>query len=320
MDEPPIDCLCAGIIVSDHVCEPIPYMPKQGELILTPRTQLAVGGCASNVAVDMARLNRNVAILGRIGHDIFGQHLKQELSRQNVVCDYLSESTTSQTATTLIVNVKGEDRRFIHSVGANGEFDGREITPELISQSKILYLGGYLLPPSLSQKNVIDIFKVARAAGVTTVLDVVTPTQKDYWHDIKKALPYTDYFMPNDDEAELLTGLSDPVEQARKLRNAGAGTVLITCGDKGTVVISDKEEFRTNCFRVPFVDGTGSGDAFVAGFMHGLLGKKTLLDCVIRGSALGASAVRAVGATTSVFTGEELEDYLGQQTLEVLPL
>ncbi|MEZ6044909.1 MAG: carbohydrate kinase family protein [Planctomycetaceae bacterium] len=116
MTSPTIDCLCAGIIVSDHVCEPIAYLPKAGELILTPSTQLAVEWCASNVAVDLARLNCKAAILGRVGADIFGQHLKQELSRQQVICDHLIESTTAQTATTLIVNVKGRGPQ-VHSCG-----------------------------------------------------------------------------------------------------------------------------------------------------------------------------------------------------------
>ncbi|MEZ6044910.1 MAG: PfkB family carbohydrate kinase [Planctomycetaceae bacterium] len=152
------------------------------------------------------------------------------------------------------------------------------------------------------------------------MLDVVTPEQQDYWQDIQELMPYTDYFLPNDDEAELLTGLSNPVDQARKLRDAGAGTIVITCGDQGTVVMSEQEEFRTRCYKVPFVDGTGSGDAFVAGFMHGLLGTESLLNCVISGSALGASCVRSVGATTSVFHENELVEFINQQKLEALPL
>ena len=50
------DCLCAGIVVADHLCEPIEHLPQPGELVLTERTNLAIGGCAANVAVDLARL------------------------------------------------------------------------------------------------------------------------------------------------------------------------------------------------------------------------------------------------------------------------
>ena len=314
------DCLCAGVIVSDHVCEPIEYMPVAGELILSPKMHLTIGGCAANVAADVAKLKNRTAVLGCIGTDIFGQHVKTELSKQGVICDHLSESATVQTAATLIVNVKNEDRRFIHTVGANGEFTGKEITSELISQSKILYVGGYLLPPSLVQENLIEIFTIARELGVITVLDVVTPEQRNFWDDIKDLLAVTDYFLPNDDEAKLLTGLDNPIEQARKLRSAGAKTVVVTCGSEGTVVVSETEQFRTDCFKVPFVDGTGSGDAFVAGFMNGLLQQKSLLECVTCGSALGASCVQATGATEGVFNKEELEAFLAVNKLKALPL
>lgn len=53
MNDAPIDCLCLGIVVADHVCEPIDHLPRSGELVLTERTTLTLGGCAANVAVDL---------------------------------------------------------------------------------------------------------------------------------------------------------------------------------------------------------------------------------------------------------------------------
>lgn len=304
------DCLSAGVVVSDHVCEPIEHLPKAGELILSPAMHLTIGGCAANVAVDLAKLKRKVAVIGRIGNDIFGQHMNAALSEQNVICDHLAVSETAQTAATLIVNVKNEDRRFIHTVGANGEFSGKEITPELIREAKIVYLGGYLLTNSLTQKNVLDVFRTARALGVTTVLDVVTPEQINYWREIKEILPYTDFVLPNEDEGELLTGHSDPILQAQMLHEAGAKTAIVTCGPEGTIVWGEEYQFKTNGFTVPFVDGTGSGDAFDAGFIHGLLEEKSIQECVVYGSALGASCVQSAGATTGVFNHEQLTTFL----------
>ncbi len=66
-----------------------------------------------------------------------------------------------------------EDRRFIHCIGASQEFCGTEIDDALIRGSRVLYLGGYGLSESLSPANVAALFARARAAGVTTVLDVV---------------------------------------------------------------------------------------------------------------------------------------------------
>src|SRR5438552_486359 len=50
------DVLCAGIVVADHVCNPIPRVPAAGELVLTDRFLLTIGGCAANVAVDLTRM------------------------------------------------------------------------------------------------------------------------------------------------------------------------------------------------------------------------------------------------------------------------
>ena len=68
-----------GIVVADHVCEPISHVPCAGELVLTPRTHLSIGGCAANVAVDLVRLGRKAAIVGRVGDDPFGRFLIDSL-------------------------------------------------------------------------------------------------------------------------------------------------------------------------------------------------------------------------------------------------
>ena len=67
MSSPSYDCLCAGIIVADHVCQAIDHLPRPGELVLTDQMELTIGGCASNVASDLARLDRQVAIAGIVG-------------------------------------------------------------------------------------------------------------------------------------------------------------------------------------------------------------------------------------------------------------
>src|SRR5205807_137374 len=78
----------------------------------------------------------------------------------------------SYTSQTLIVNVAGQDRRFIHTFGANGEFRAADIPLERLASCRVLYLGGYLLLPHLQQEEVAAVFAAARARGVRTVLDV----------------------------------------------------------------------------------------------------------------------------------------------------
>tara|TARA_R110002095_G_scaffold14425_2_gene18241 strand:- start:4320 stop:5282 length:963 start_codon:yes stop_codon:yes gene_type:complete len=317
MSSPKYDCLCAGIIVADHVCKAIDHIPRPGELVLTDEMELTIGGCASNVAADLARLDRQVAIAGIVGQDVFGRYVEESLIQSGVHCDYLMKSDQLPTSGSFVINVQGEDRRFIHSVAANSLFTGETVTEEQIQSCRILYLGGYCLSEELSPENVETMFRIAQAAGVITVLDVVTPKPNDYWKMLKPVLPYSDYFLPNNDEGALITGESDPLRQARAFKEAGAKTVIITCGGEGSILMDDRGTIRSAVYPVNLVDGTGSGDAFVAGFIHGLLEGASPEECLTFGSALGHSCVRATGATAGIFTRSELNQFIGSHELQV---
>ncbi|MGE5191745.1 MAG: carbohydrate kinase family protein, partial [Deltaproteobacteria bacterium] len=310
------DCLCAGIVVADFVCAPVSRIPPAGGLEMTEAISPAVGGCAANVAIDLARLGRRAMVVGRIGGDMPGRFVRDELAGGGVDTGHLLESP-GQTSSTLVINVRHEDRRFIHAFGANALFDGSEITPELVRQAKVLYLGGFCLMPRLTGDRVAELFRMAREVHVPAVLDVVVPDAGACRAQLDKVLPWTDVFLPNADEARLLTGRADPLEQARQFRTAGAGTVVITGGSQGAVLVSPTETLRSGTFPVDFVDGTGSGDAFAAGFISGLIDSCSAERCLEMGSALGASCVRQAGATTGVFTRTELADFLSRHRLAV---
>jgi sugar/nucleoside kinase (ribokinase family) len=132
-------------------------------------------------------------------------------------------------------------------------------------------------------------------------------------------LPETDVFLPNTDEAAVITGSSDPCQQALRLREAGAHTVVITCGGAGTVAISGNARMRAAAHRVPFVGGTGAGDAFDAGYIAGLLAGANAEQCVAWGAALGASCVRSISATASVFNRAEAEQFMREYPLKIEP-
>jgi sugar/nucleoside kinase (ribokinase family) len=148
------------------------------------------------------------------------------------------------------------------------------------------------------------------------VLDVVL-LGKDYWDRLAKILPETDVFLPNDDEAAIITGLTDPVEQAECFRRAGAKTVVITLGSRGSILVSDHLRLRAGVYPVQFVGGTGSGDAFDAGYIVGLLDGEDPAGCLRWGSALGASCVRSTGATESVFNRAEAEAFMREHELMI---
>ena len=105
------------------------------------------------------------------------------------------------------------------------------------------------------------------------------------------------------------------IERVRA-RAIGAGTVVITCGGRGSVLVTEGMRLEAGVYPTSYVGGTGAGDAFDAGYIAGLLEEADPLRCLQWGSALGASCVRAVGATESVFTRAEAEAFMQAHPLE----
>ncbi|MDX1963571.1 MAG: carbohydrate kinase family protein [Pirellulales bacterium] len=315
------DCLCLGVIVVDHLCTPIPRMPRPGELVLARDLPLSIGGLAANAAIDLAKQDYRVAIAGAIGQDLFGDFALQTLAAANVQTAPLRRLPDVATSGTLILNIEGEDRRFIHTRGANALVKADDLPANLPASCRVLYIGGFLLMPELERQDQFrQHLQKLRQQGVKIVLDVVVPGTGNagelaYWPSFEHILPVVDYFLPNSDEAELITGLTDPAAQAEKFLSAGAGTVVITLGAQGTYAASRSERLRGGCYPMEYVGGTGSGDAFDAGFIAGLLRGEDLRGCIRWGSVLGASCVRALSATDGVFTRVEAEEFLARHEL-----
>ena len=314
---PPV--VCAGLVVADHVSPPLDHLPRPGELIAVDDLLLNIGGGAANTAVDLARLGVRSAICARVGDDIFGRFATETLRRQGVDCSALKTDGTQATSQTLIVNVRGQDRRFIHTVGANRGFVAEDLDAILSHPPRVLHIGYFLILPNLDAESLAERFRRARAAGTLTLLDVATPGPGDYVDRLRVVLPETDIFVPNTDEAELILGESDPVRQARAFHEMGARRVVITLGDRGVVSISEALKVRLGVYPTDYVDGSGGGDAFNAGYILGLLEGRSEIDCLKLASAVGASCVRAVGTTDGVFTRQKAEAFVGCNELAVEP-
>jgi sugar/nucleoside kinase (ribokinase family) len=316
------DVVCAGIVVADHLCVPIDHVPDAGELVMTDGLTLEIGGCASNAAVDLAKMGVACTVCGCVGNDVFGRFVVETLKARGVDTTGIRVATDADTSQTLIVNVTGQDRRFIHCFGANARFTAADIRIELVTQAKVLYVGGYMLMPTLDQQSLAQVFQAARLRGVKTVLDVAVPGrlgagQSHLMDTLDHVLPHTDVFLPNEDEARLITGRADPLDQAQAFRDAGVGTAVITMGGKGSVLVGEGLRLRAGVFPVSFVDGSGGGDAFDAGYICGLLRGYDPRGCLEIASALGASCVRAVGTTPGVFTRAECEAFLQEHRLSI---
>lgn len=303
--------VCAGIVVADVFVPPLSRLPGPGELVATDDFVIETGGCAANTAIALARLGVTPAVVAKVGDDLFGDFVAQELAAAGADVSGLGRVPGLGTSKTVIVPVSGEDRRYIHTFGANAALAAADVERALVSPPEILSIGGYLVLPALRQAELAGVLAAARRAGVRTVFDVVAPADRALTvADVADVLPEVDYFVPNDDEAAALTGESDPRRQAERLLELGAGTVVVTMGERGLLAMSPHETIELPAPHVELVEPSGAGDAFAAGLICGLLEGWSLRRCLELASVVGASACTRVGCTAGLCTRAEADAHL----------
>ncbi|MGZ4395941.1 MAG: carbohydrate kinase family protein [Gaiellaceae bacterium] len=303
--------VCAGIVVADVFVPPLARLPGPGELVATEDFVVETGGCAANAAIALARLGARAAVVAKVGDDLFGEFVRHELSAAGVDVTGVGFVAGLGTSKSVIVPVTGEDRRFIHTFGANAALSAADLAPALAAAPEVIYVGGFLALPALSQDELAAQLRSARQAGSRVVFDVVAPSGRALSpDDVAGGLPEGDYVVPNDDEAAALTGESDPRRQVESLLELGAGTVVVTMGERGLVAASRDETIELPAPRVDVVEPSGAGDAFAAGLVYGLLQGWALSRCLEFAAVIGASACTRLGCTAGLFTRAEADAYL----------
>ncbi len=308
---------CAGILVADMLCGPVDALPQPGQLLTVDDIPAKAGGCAANVAIDLARQEVSAAVVGRVGRDAAAQVPLAALRAHGVDCEGIVETDRLATSKTVILLVKGEDRRYIHSFGANAALTVGHIRREWLAGLRVFYLGGLFVLPGIATAELVDLLAFCRRSGIVSVVTAAVPQPFDRHKDLTQLLPMIDYFLPNDDEAQLFTGKDEPVEQAAALLAAGAKTAIVTCGARGAVAARGRQRWRCGAYDMPIVDPSGCGDAFAAGLVTGIVRGWELPRKLIYASALGASAVRAVGTTDGVFRVSEADAFVAGHKLPV---
>jgi sugar/nucleoside kinase (ribokinase family) len=318
MMQPP-SVVCAGILVADLFVPPLERLPIGGDLVVTEDFLVQPGGCAANTAISLAKLGVSVSVVGKVGMDIFGDAIERDLQTNGVRTDALRRSSTHGTSKTVILPVIGEDRRYIHTIGANADFTVDDISVPLVMQAQVFALGGYCVLPRLEPQRIATLLNSMRENGVRTMLDIVVPASTDHptLDDLRPILPFIDVFMPNFEEAAMLTDETDPGKQAELFLHAGCNIAIITRGRDGALLMSAHETLEAPAFPVEVVDVSGAGDAFVAGFIVGLLEQWSLADSLRFASVIGASACTHLGCTGGVFTRAEAETYIQTHPLTI---
>jgi len=311
------DVGCAGILVADTLCGPIERLPHEGELLAIDEMPLKVGGCAANVAIDLAKQGIATDVCGCLGNDASAGVVLHSLESTGVGCNQVRRLDSHPTSKTIILLVEGQDRRYLHSFGANAAFDVGQIRREWIDSLKVFYVGGLFAMPAIGTDELAELLSYCRGRGIVTVVDVVVPHDHNGLEELRPLLPHIDFFLPNDDEAQRLTGLADVDRQIETFLSHGVGTVVITRGPDGSIAARDQERWRAEAYHVKSIDPSGSGDAFDAGIITGILRRWDMARTLRFAAALGASATTAIGTTDGVFTPDEAEAFLNEHALGV---
>jgi sugar/nucleoside kinase (ribokinase family) len=132
-----------------------------------------------------------------------------------------------------------------------------------------------------------------------------------------RLLENVDVFVPNEDEARILTGESSLERQAKTLRQAGADTVVVTRGEQGLYADDGKQRIQMGVFDVPLVDPSGCGDCFTAGLLAALSRDRDLVQILEFASAAGALGATALGCTNGVPSIVEVEQFIKRNDLHI---
>jgi sugar/nucleoside kinase (ribokinase family) len=316
VSRPPV--LCIGVLVADIFVPPLERLPAAGELVATDDFLIQPGGCAANVALSLGALGTRAAVCGRVGADMLGEFVVRDLKAHGI--DVSSVLTTPEfgTSKTVILPVVDDDRRYLHTFGANAALMASDIDDAALDAAEVVYVGGYLMLPALHEDELVARLTRARARGATVILDVALAAgSAQSLQDIGGLLALADYFVPNIDEARALTGETDPHRQTDCLIQHGAQRVLIKLGERGTYVRSAEREFEIAAPHVSTVDPSGAGDAFAAGLIVAIREGWDLERSVRFANVTGASACTALGSWGGVFNREQAETLLAAQPLQM---
>lgn len=308
---------CGGILVKDTFCGPFPALPRPGELVAVDSIKTRAGGCAANVAIDLGKQDLSVDLVGCLGRDAAGETLAKALQAAGVNCDRLIYTADYPTSETIILLVEGEDRRYIHTFGANQAFSVYHIDGDWLAGLDLFYLGGLFAMPGIQLDELLTLLQFCREQNVVTVVDVVLPADFVYAPEVQKLLPYIDWFLPNDAEAAVLTGRHDPWEAMQVFRRWGANGLIITLGERGALGVYGDECWHCGAYPGQTVDPSGAGDAFASGLIAGIAHGWEFPRSLQYASALGASATRAIGTTDGVLSAAAAERLIDEQPVAI---
>ncbi|MHB8994755.1 MAG: carbohydrate kinase family protein [Armatimonadota bacterium] len=304
------EVVCLGILVADVYGRPIDEWPERGRLSTVDDMGIGLGGCAANTGLSLVKLGVDTAIMGKVGDDGFGRFVSETLEAAGAdVRGLVVDDRPGTSATMVIIDSLGE-RTFLHYPGANGRLRCDEIGFGLMTDCRIFHCAGALVMGDFDGEPMAQCLRAAKEAGVTTSLDTVYNDKSGWMDKLEPCLRYTDVFLPSLHEAQKLTGADDPETVAERLLSYGLKVVGLKMGEEGSYIRTPDQELRVPAYKFEAIDGTGAGDAFVAGFLRGMLEEWDLERTTRFANAVGGLCTTGLGTTSGVRSFADTLEFL----------
>jgi sugar/nucleoside kinase (ribokinase family) len=292
----------------DLLVWPASSVPAPGVERPVESIELRVGGAAAITGATLARLGASPVVVGCVGDDRLGALALDELAHYGVDTRHVRRLPGEATGTSIAFEAPGRDRSFLICLASLAAFEP-SMVPDAALQAGFVLFGGYFNLPAMRGHPTADLLQRVRAAGGTSLLDTGwdhagwPATTKD---EIRLLLPLVDIFVPNEAEAEHLSGETDPLRAARALAAVSGGWVVVKMGAAGCLAADALGQVhRASAPEVDVVDTTGAGDGFNAGLMKAL-SEGEAWPAALRTAVRVASAVVSKRSNDRYPTPEEL--------------
>ncbi|HEX8489109.1 MAG TPA: ribokinase [Propionibacteriaceae bacterium] len=283
-------------------------LPRPGETVTADSFSMMLGGKGANQALAASRAGVPTFMVGAVGDDLFRPLTLDALTADGVNTDAVAvlEGHTG------IAHIRVDLETSQNDIAIIAEANGR-ITPQIAAEQLHRLagrIGVVLLQLEIPLESVVTAAAVAHELGCQVILDPA-PAQRlpeEIWASV-------DVVKPNETEAEVLTGIrardeDSAVAAGRWFVDRGVGAAVITMAERGVAVVTAEGTSAYPAFAVTPVDTTAAGDAF-AGFLGASLASGLGWDEAIRRSlAAGALAVTVRGASPSLPTARQVDEFL----------
>jgi fructokinase len=252
------------------------------------------GGSVANSIVGLSQLKNSVGFIGKVNNDDLGQKYEDGLKKENVSYLYSKKDELIPTGSCLILITPDSERTMCTFLGTAGKINEKDIDPEIVKESEITLLEGYLWDEG-DPKKAFDkaIINSNRTAMSLSDLFCVERHKSHFLELVKNKL---DIVFANEQEISALIdakSFKDVISFSKNLKK----NIIITRGSNGAIAIHGDEVFECSAKKnLEIIDLTGAGDLFAAGYLHGLINNKTTEECLAKGTELSSKIIQKIGA------------------------